>query len=70
MMALGTVHKDIMVSKDEIIRLAQPHCDSSFTKVDPGAGKFYTAWNRSVISTNHAPEECSLTNLKHKNFGR
>ena len=32
------------LTKKQVIDLAQPHCDSSFT-VPSEAGKFYTAWN-------------------------
>lgn len=32
------------LSKKEVIELAQPHCESSFT-VPSESGKFYTAWN-------------------------
>ncbi|QSZ28877.1 hypothetical protein DSL72_003382 [Monilinia vaccinii-corymbosi] len=31
------------ITKEEIIALAQPHCDSSFTQTRPS--EFYTAWN-------------------------
>lgn len=34
------------ITKARLIELAQPHCDSSFTAVNPGAAKYYTAWNR------------------------
>lgn len=44
--ALATMDEDstIGMTKDELIELAQPHCDSSFSAPsDPT--KFYTAWN-------------------------
>lgn len=33
------------ISKTAVIELAQPHCDASFTAVDPGQGTFWTAWD-------------------------
>lgn len=46
MLALETVYKQkpLGITKPELIELAQPHCDSSFTAADPGS--FFTAWNR------------------------
>ncbi len=45
-LALSSVPEDSLqsLSKKEIIELAQPHCESSFT-VPSESGKFYTAWN-------------------------
>lgn len=45
-LALSSLPEDSFQSltKVELIELAQPHCDSSFT-VPSEAGKFYTAWN-------------------------
>ena len=39
------------LSKKEVIELAQPHCDSSFT-VPSESGKFYTAWNSMTTLVN------------------
>ena len=39
------------LSKKEVIELAQPHCESSFT-VPSEAGKFYTAWNSMTTLVN------------------
>ncbi|KAI9644989.1 Crossover junction endonuclease mus81 [Ciborinia camelliae] len=45
LLALSTQPRNsrIGITKEEIITLAQPHCDSSFTQSDPG--KYFTAWN-------------------------
>ncbi|KAL1960927.1 hypothetical protein VTO42DRAFT_5911 [Malbranchea cinnamomea] len=45
-MALSTLDEDAPVglTKSELIELAQPHCDSSYT-VPPDPSKFHTAWN-------------------------
>lgn len=45
-LALSSLPEDSLqsLSKAQLIDLAQPHCDSSFT-VPSEAGKFYTAWN-------------------------
>jgi crossover junction endonuclease MUS81 len=45
-LALSSMPEDSLQSltKAEVIELAQPHCESSFT-VPSEAGKFYTAWN-------------------------
>lgn len=45
-LALSTLDEDSSsgLTKSEIIELAQPHCDSSFTAPSQ-ANKFYTAWN-------------------------
>lgn len=55
MMALKEIHIDQPrgISKKELIDLAEPHCDSSFTITDPTHGKFYTAWNRWAILDVH-----------------
>ena len=44
LMALSSLPEDSLQSltKNELIEVAQPYCDSSFTESDPG--KFYTAW--------------------------
>ena len=39
------------LSKKEVIELAQPHCESSFT-VPSESGKFYTAWNSMTTLVN------------------
>ena len=39
------------LSKKEVIELAQPHCESSFT-VPSESGKFYTAWNSMITLVN------------------
>lgn len=39
------------LSKKELIELAQPHCESSFT-VPSESGKFYTAWNSMTTLVN------------------
>ena len=39
------------LSKKEVIELAQPHCESSFT-VPSESGKFYTAWNSMTTLMN------------------
>lgn len=39
------------LTKAEVIELAQPHCESSFT-VPSEAGKFYTAWNSMTTLVN------------------
>ena len=45
-LALSSVPEESLQSltKKEVIELAQPHCESSFT-VPSESGKFYTAWN-------------------------
>lgn len=48
-MALATLGEDHLgVSKEEVIALAQPHTESSFTAPSQ-ANKFYTAWNSMKI---------------------
>lgn len=46
MMALATIYesKPLGITKTELIELAQPYSDSSFTVTDPS--KHFTAWNR------------------------
>lgn len=39
------------LTKAQVIELAQPHCESSFT-VPSEAGKFYTAWNSMTTLVN------------------
>lgn len=53
LLALSSVPEDSLQSltKAQVIELAQPHCDSSFT-VPSEAGKFYTAWNSMTTLVN------------------
>ena len=52
-MALSSQSEDSFesFSKAQVIELAQPHCESSFT-VPSEAGKFYTAWNSMTTLIN------------------
>ncbi|KAK4696920.1 crossover junction endonuclease MUS81, partial [Lecanoromycetidae sp. Uapishka_2] len=52
-LALSSIPEDSLQSltKAEVIDLAQPHCESSFT-VPSEAGKFYTAWNSMTTLVN------------------
>lgn len=52
-LALSSMPEDSLqsLSKTEVIELAQPHCESSFT-VPSEAGKFYTAWNSMTTLVN------------------
>ncbi|RPA80826.1 ERCC4-domain-containing protein [Ascobolus immersus RN42] len=50
------------LSKDEVIELAQPFCDSSFTESDRGS--FYTAWNS--MKTLCEKEYCHQKGRPHK----
>ncbi|KAL8676021.1 MAG: hypothetical protein Q9186_007413 [Xanthomendoza sp. 1 TL-2023] len=43
-LALASIDDSECVSKQQLIELAQPHCDSSFT-VSKDTTSFYTAWN-------------------------
>lgn len=53
LLALSSVPEDSLQSltKAQVIELAQPYCDSSFT-VPSEAGKFYTAWNSMTTLVN------------------
>ncbi len=53
LLALSSVPEDLLQSltKAQVIELAQPYCDSSFT-VPSEAGKFYTAWNSMTTLIN------------------
>ncbi len=55
-LALSSIPEDSLQSltKSQVIELAQPHCESSFTTPSE-VGKFYTAWN-------------SMTTLVRKDF--
>lgn len=52
-LALSTLPEDSLqsLSKAQVIELAQPHCESSFTTPSE-AGKFYTAWNSMTTLVN------------------
>ena len=53
LLALSSMPEDSLQSltKAQLIELAQPYCDSSFT-VPSEAGKFYTAWNSMTTLVN------------------
>ncbi|KAK3167278.1 hypothetical protein OEA41_010405 [Lepraria neglecta] len=52
-LALSSIPEESLQSltKAQVIELAQPHCESSFT-VPSEAGKFYTAWNSMTTLVN------------------
>jgi len=52
-LALSSLSEDSLqsLSKAQVIELAQPHCESSFTTPSE-AGKFYTAWNSMTTLVN------------------
>ncbi|TVY82653.1 Crossover junction endonuclease MUS81, partial [Lachnellula suecica] len=68
-LALSTLPEDSRagITKQEVIELAQPHCDASFTA--PGhANKFYTAWksmdtlsNKDMVYQKGRPKKYYLT---------
>ncbi|KAM3080233.1 Crossover junction endonuclease mus81 [Clarireedia jacksonii] len=62
LLALATLPRSSRegITKEQLIPLAQPHCDISFTK--PPTGKFYTAWdsiktlvNKDMVYTKKNP---------------
>ncbi|PQE32194.1 crossover junction endonuclease MUS81 protein [Rutstroemia sp. NJR-2017a WRK4] len=62
LLALATLPRSSRegITKEQLIPLAQPHCDSSFTK--PTAGKYFTAWdsiktlvNKDMVYTKKNP---------------
>ena len=53
LLALHSIKRDEELHKEGIIELAQEYCDSSYTAVEPGAGKYKTAWDNITTLIEH-----------------